>query len=116
MAFLSFSKMVVLIQNRLGNASAFKDMCAKCASVKVVASLHNWYQGKQHINKEEYEFLEHVDNLATLTGREGAKDQLQKFLKKNFATQYSLRLEKKVRWSKNIDIQPVDIIQPVTLP
>ncbi|KAH6975562.1 hypothetical protein EDB80DRAFT_829917, partial [Ilyonectria destructans] len=77
----------MLLQSRL---CALED-----ANPEVVTSLRNWYQGEQHIDHEEYEYLEHSDDLAALASREGGKDFLQKILEKNFATWYPIRLKPK---------------------
>jgi hypothetical protein len=65
------------------------------ANPDVITSLRNWYQG-EHFDEEEYEYLEHLDDLVALAGREDSKDWLQKFLEKNFATWYPLRMKKQV--------------------
>jgi hypothetical protein len=71
-------------------------ICAlESAGLEVVASLRNWYEGEEYTD-EEYEFLEHVDDLVALDGREGTKDWLQKILERNFATWYPLRLKRAV--------------------
>jgi hypothetical protein len=74
------------------------------ASPEVVTSLRNWYQGEQHTDEEEYEYLEHLDDLVALAGRERSKDWLQKFLEKNFAAWYPLRMQKvrATRTARNI--------------
>jgi hypothetical protein len=65
------------------------------ANPDVVMSLRNWYQG-EHFDKEEYEYLDQLNDLVSLAAQEGKKDWLQKFLERNFAAWYPLRLQNQV--------------------